>query len=735
MEKKDFSSSISIDIPIRDEYLILSCDEIMSILNNQFFSSQYNKHFENYIRELGNISGIHRFGRYSKLMNIDINEDTQDNIIVFSKIGLLLDIAITLDCLNNNDDISIEDIRKRIETLKKVKNSEELKINFPYLYENIYVKDRNYAINMKMGNIILEYETAKRDFIRFNRIKDNYKKAGLDFEEEYQFAKRALDFNSFIKASTTHFSEILNNLNEIEDWIKENPLIIKMNSVDTKKVYLYVMYRELENIYSYSKRNPKKAVQNAAIMEKLMEKYKSLFPDDETQITFRRYLKSDINYGQDADDQVITSFKKIEKLFQDISISIPSIKGEDDLPELKKETQDDVKSLIKEIMDKTIDQDIEAGSTSISRAEIEKQVDLISVKDEKDSIKKEAIREKIKMILYEIKPIAIQKGIGIFSSRYVYFYPNGMVATDNLTNYGALYIMPVHIYKEARYKNNLDDVKLLPGVTHIHHKRKKWLDEAKKCIETGTSNLSTEDIIAAENAASIDFPYTIEGIDDQLQKSLGNNEVYNKELIIEAEKRKKRIELLDNIDKELTSVDDEAIELSQEDMLFEEEKLNEEGYDSFDELYSFWKMKHKNERYKRNPAVALYTKNRARDEDGNYCCELCDSKNFESSSFHSHHMIPLSMGGVDNIYNTICLCPNCHQYAHSGKMTLSQENLMFEVIRNHILKENPEYIHNFNKMISPVAETEDYYDENKDQIDHNFSLWWEDQVSKNNKTK
>ena len=43
-----------------------------------------------------------------------------------------------------------------------------------------------------------------------------------------------------------------------------------------------------------------------------------------------------------------------------------------------------------------------------------------------------------------------------------------------------------------------------------------------------------------------------------------------------------------------------------------------------------------------------YKKERARDEDGNYCCELCGNKAFESSAFDSHHMIALNAGGIDN---------------------------------------------------------------------------------------
>ena len=89
------------------------------------------------------------------------------------------------------------------------------------------------------------------------------------------------------------------------------------------------------------------------------------------------------------------------------------------------------------------------------------------------------------MVLVDIKPLAKQTGIGVFSLYYTYFYPNGMVAIDKLSGYGALYVMPVHIYKEARYKKNLSEVRLIPGVKYVDHRSKNWLEEANDYILNG----------------------------------------------------------------------------------------------------------------------------------------------------------------------------------------------------------------------------------------------------------
>lgn len=69
-------------------------------------------------------------------------------------------------------------------------------------------------------------------------------------------------------------------------------------------------------------------------------------------------------------------------------------------------------------------------------------------------------------------------------------------------------------------------------------------------------------------------------------------------------------------------------------------------------------------RYSRSELVKEYTKRRA-----NGRCQLCDndapflSKN-GTPFLEVHHIDWLSQGGVDQINNTIALCPNCHRKMH-----------------------------------------------------------------------
>ncbi|HSH72103.1 MAG TPA: HNH endonuclease signature motif containing protein [Methylophilaceae bacterium] len=51
-------------------------------------------------------------------------------------------------------------------------------------------------------------------------------------------------------------------------------------------------------------------------------------------------------------------------------------------------------------------------------------------------------------------------------------------------------------------------------------------------------------------------------------------------------------------------------------------------------------------------------------------CELCNTAGFITHNnliyLESHHVIPLSEGGNDNINNVVALCPLCHKQAHHG---------------------------------------------------------------------
>lgn len=740
MKKSRLNNIIDFNFPITDDYLTLGHDEIMSIINNQIYNEQFFIHFYKYMDYLSNLTGVHNNGKYYTYMSIDINEKNNNLILTFSPLSLIISLANMLNCLNDKKSISFEQLEDKIKKLRNITSEKDFENNYPFLYQEVFLDGKKYALSTRAPYLIRDYEAYQKEPIKFNLFRARMQKQGIDIDNEYKKAKNYLDYKTFIKSITIHFQKILDQFENIKVWLRKNPIEIKSNSIDARKIYQYIIYKEMDNLYFYVEEDNKEAAQKAVmIIENLIKKYKSTYINDTTEITFDKLC--DVDKNNNNSNKILsikTNIKSIEEAFNKLLESYPYLKRNVQLPEVQKgmsylDTKNFVHNYIHEILNETIKQNISIGAKELDNDFVNKQIkeietDIDSGKLTSNELKiKQIILKKIKMVLLDIKPIAKQTGVGVFSSYYTYFYPNGMVAVDKLNGYGALYIMPVHVYKEVKNKKNLTEVRMVPGVKFVTHRSENWLDEAKNYILNGTENLTENDIKEVAYASTIEFPYTIEEMNN-LEKSLKSKGMYSKTVKEETEKRKKRIKLLDIIDNELKSNDIKTPELTDKEFNQEIRYYSEEDIVSFEDLYAYWKKQHEGIKVKRNPIVALITKTRAKDNNGNYCCELCGAKSFDQADLDSHHMIPLSEGGVDNIYNTICLCPNCHRYAHSGKMTLSQKAQLFEIIRKHIEKDNPEYLSKLDKMLSPIAETEEYYEEHKEEIDENFSIEWNRQI-------
>jgi hypothetical protein len=58
------------------------------------------------------------------------------------------------------------------------------------------------------------------------------------------------------------------------------------------------------------------------------------------------------------------------------------------------------------------------------------------------------------------------------------------------------------------------------------------------------------------------------------------------------------------------------------------------------------------------------------------CCRVCQRwcnprAIAMLAKLHHHHLIPISLGGVDESWNLACLCADCHDAEHGGKIRLS----------------------------------------------------------------
>lgn len=351
--------------------------------------------------------------------------------------------------------------------------------------------------------------------------------------------------------------------------------------------------------------------------------------------------------------------------------------------------------------------------------------------NDKKQLKLKSYIDRIDMFLHCLKPYKVQTGSGKFKNFHVFYYENGMVVLDKLNGeYGSLYIMPIMIYlsilKNENIKN-LYEVRNILGVRSVSHRKNNWQIEVKNLIDS--HKITMEEIEFLEKASEVSLPVNDEQL-QSLKKQYKDNNFLQTEIKRKEIERKKRFE---EIDEEIKR--DKASECSKDLLDDEEEQIIEE----VDEPNDFLVINDSSIQSKvtRNPKVSLFTKLRTKDDQGMMHCDLCgEFVSFDTRNFEAHHIIPLANNGVDNVYNTVCLCGNCHNRIHSKvPPTMFEIGWMLQRVRERVIKTTPFYLQNFDRLFNPnynflygsidnYDEEMRYYENNKENEDRNFLVEW-----------
>lgn len=351
--------------------------------------------------------------------------------------------------------------------------------------------------------------------------------------------------------------------------------------------------------------------------------------------------------------------------------------------------------------------------------------------NDKKQLKLKSYIDRIDMFLHYLKPYKVQTGSGKFKNFHVFYYENGMVVLDKLNGeYGSLYIMPIMIYlsilKNENIKN-LYEVRNILGVMSVSHRKNNWQIEVKNLIDS--HKITMEEIEFLEKASEVSLPVNDEQL-QSLKKQYKDNDFLQTEIKRKEIERKKRFE---EIDEEIKR--SKASECSKDLLDDEEEQIIEE----VDEPNDFLVINDSSIQSKvtRNPKVSLFTKLRTKDDQGMMHCDLCgEFVSFDTRNFEAHHIIPLANNGVDNVYNTVCLCGNCHNRIHSKvPPTMFEIGWMLQRVRERIIKTTPFYLQNFDRLFNPnynflygsidnYDEEMRYYENNKENEDRNFLVEW-----------
>lgn len=351
--------------------------------------------------------------------------------------------------------------------------------------------------------------------------------------------------------------------------------------------------------------------------------------------------------------------------------------------------------------------------------------------NDKKQLKLKSYIDRIDMFLHCLKPYKVQTGSGKFKNFHVFYYENGMVVLDKLNGeYGSLYIMPIMIYlsilKNENIKN-LYEVRNILGVMSVSHRKNNWQIEVKNLIDS--HKITMEEIEFLEKASEVSLPVNDEQL-QSLKKQYKDNNFLQTEIKRKEIERKKRFE---EIDEEIKG--SKASECSKDLLDDEEEQIIEE----VDEPNDFLVINDSSIQSKvtRNPKVSLFTKLRTKDDQGMMHCDLCgEFVSFDTRNFEAHHIIPLANNGVDNVYNTVCLCGNCHNRIHSKvPPTMFEIGWMLQRVRERVIKTTPFYLQKFDRLFNPnynflygsidnYDEEMRYYENNKENEDRNFLVEW-----------
>lgn len=402
--------------------------------------------------------------------------------------------------------------------------------------------------------------------------------------------------------------------------------------------------------------------------------------------------------------------------------------------DFKNDDLSNVYNKLNELIQGALNESIKIGLKDVNLNDL-KQEALKELGDTLDNDKKQlklkSYIDRIDMFLHYLKPYKVQTGSGKFKNFHVFYYENGMVVLDKLNGeYGSLYIMPIMIYlsilKNENIKN-LYEVRNILGVRSVSHRKNNWQIEVKNLIDS--HKITMEEIEFLEKASEVSLPVNDEQL-QSLKKQYKDNDFLQTEIKRKEIERKKRFE---EIDEEIKR--SKASECSKDLLDDEEEQIIEE----VDEPNDFLVINDSSIQSKvtRNPKVSLFTKLRTKDDQGMMHCDLCgEFVSFDTRNFEAHHIIPLANNGVDNVYNTVCLCGNCHNRIHSKvPPTMFEIGWMLQRVRERIIKTTPFYLQNFDRLFNPnynflygsidnYDEEMRYYENNKENEDRNFLVEW-----------
>lgn len=128
-----------------------------------------------------------------------------------------------------------------------------------------------------------------------------------------------------------------------------------------------------------------------------------------------------------------------------------------------------------------------------------------------------------------------------------------------------------------------------------------------------------------------------------------------------------------------------------ESMIYYGLSINSTLKDKFDALASVFDQFNYYFLKPRNLLIERKAKQTALVENDMYCCDLCAKKSKDSKFLSTKHIIPLHLGGKDDIYNLTCLCNECQDRVVRNSVNLAKTEQIISALKRRIYDQYPQY--------------------------------------------
>lgn len=254
--------------------IILRCCDLREICNEKIkFESAMEDAIKRRNEKLNKIVNMKDLLIY-KSMSIKINPNTLKKELVFSSAAFLYSLFKYLNYNNiynieKEDDfnfdyfnLDFEVLTPRINILRQISDSNELKREFPLLY-GIYSKiSDNFKAIKEIDRKINCSSLSKfmKNKIKHDVIKTAEKNVNAHLSENIFLTARKFNITSFCNSYADCFDDIVNNSDEICEIFDNETINLEDISMDIDKLELYLAYRFLESIKDEFNDNKQKYV-------------------------------------------------------------------------------------------------------------------------------------------------------------------------------------------------------------------------------------------------------------------------------------------------------------------------------------------------------------------------------------------------------------------------------------------------------------------------------------------